>query len=261
LEDKVKTLGGRIIFNSKVDKVIVEEKTATGLEIKGEKKPFDAVIITQDLLTVKNLLGKQPSDKWIQAAGYNPPVQTVFASIGIRDDLSDLPYAFAFDEEIIVGGIKYDSIELSNYAEHKSYAPPGCTSLTCSFTGDNYAYWKELKEKGTYDEHKQQFADELKRLIEKNMPRVKDKIEVINIATPLTYERYTGSYKGAWMTVLLKGKSASLPRSISAEYKRLYFAGFRTGAPGGLAIALLSGFKAAQYVCRDFKMVFEGCNK
>ena len=261
MEDKIKSLGGRMVFNTKVDKVIFDGKTARGIEIHGEKVFFDAVIITQDLLTVKNLLGSQPKDRWIQAAKYDPPVQTTFAAIGVRDDLRDMPYAFAFDDDISVGGIQYDCITLTNYAEHTNYAPPGCSSLTCSFTGDSYAYWKELKQNGTYEERKQQFADELKLLIEKHMPRLKGKIEVINIATPLTYERYTGSHKGAWMTVLLKNKITSLPRSLPAAYKRLYFAGFRTKAPGGLPIALLSGYRAAQHVCRDFGMVFEGSGK
>ncbi|MCL2763339.1 MAG: NAD(P)/FAD-dependent oxidoreductase [Treponema sp.] len=261
MEQKIKALGGRILFNTKVDSVLFDGKTARGITVQGEHIPFDAVIVTQDLLTVQSLLGSQPKDKWIQAAQHDPPVQTTFASIGVREDLRDMPYAFALDGDIHVGGIPYDCITLTNYAEHTSYAPPGCTSLTCSFTGDSYAYWKALKENGTYEEHKQQLADELKRIIEKNMPRLQDKIAVIDIATPLTYERYTGSYKGAWMTVLLKSSKPSLPRSISAAYKRLYFAGFRTRAPGGLPIALLSGYKAAQYVCRDLGMVFEGTVK
>ena len=256
VEEKVKTLGGRILFNKKVDKVIFDGKTACGIEIQGEKIPFDAIIVTQDLLTVANLLGSRPEDKWIQAAGYDLPVQTTFAAIGVREDLRDMPYAFAFDDDINVGGIQYDCVKLTNYAEHTSYAPPGGTSLTCSFTGDSYAYWKELKENGTYEEHKLQLAGKLRQIIEKHMPRLKDKIEVINIATPLTYERYTGSYKGAWMTVLEKTKKPSLPRSLSAAYKRLYFAGFRTRAPGGLPIALISGYKAAQYLCRDLGLVF-----
>jgi len=257
MEDKISALGGRIIFNSKVDRIIFDGKKACGLEIQGEKIPFDAVIVTQDLLTVQDLLGKPPEDKWIQAAAYDPPVQTVFAAIGVREDLRDLPFSFAFDEDITVSGIKYDSIMLNNYAEHTAYAPAGCSSLTCSFTGDSYAYWKTQKENGSYDQKKQALADELSRAIEKNMPRLKGKIDVIDIATPLTYERYTGAYKGAWMTVLLKGKMPSMPRSKSKNYKNLYFAGFRTKVPGGLPIAMLSGYRAAQYACKDCGMTFE----
>ena len=262
MEEKIKELGGKIEFSAKVDKVILEgaEKpyTARGIEIQGKAIPFDAVIVTQDLLTIQKLFDTPPQDKWIQAAKNAPPVQTTFAAFGIRDDLRDMPYAFALNEDICVGGIQYDNIALTNYAEFTSYAPEGCSTLTCLFTGDSYNYWKERQNDGTYNEQKQLLADELKRLVEKNLPRLKDKIEVINIATPLSYERYAGSYKGAWMTVLEKSARPGLPRSIPAGYKHLYFAGFRTRAPGGLPVAVLSGFKAAQHVCRDYKMVFEG---
>jgi phytoene dehydrogenase-like protein len=261
MEEKIEGMGGRIIFNTKVDKVLFNGSVACGLEIQGNKTPFDAVIVSQDLLTAHNLLGSQPTDKWIRKAQFDPPVQTTFASIGVREDLRDMPFAFAFDDNISVGGIQYDYIKFTNYSEHSDYAPEGCTSMTSHFTGDSYAYWKERKENGTYEKEKQQLADEIKRLLEKHMPRLKGKIELINIATPLTYERYTGSYKGAWMTVLLKNKTTSMPRSVPAAYKHLYLAGFRTQAPGGLPIALISGYKAAQYLCRDFGMVFEDSGK
>jgi len=258
VEDTVKALGGKIIFNTKADGIIFEGDTARGLEIQGEKIFFDGIIVTQDLLTVEKLLGRPLNDKWVKAAAEDPPVQTTFVSIGVRGDLRDLPYAFALDENICVGGFQYDFLQFTNYSTHTDYAPPGCSSLTCSFTGDSYEYWRKLKEKGTYNDEKQNLAVELKRLIEKNMPRLKDKIEALDIATPLTYERYTGSYKGAWMTVLLKNKSPAIPRAIPAAYKRLYLAGFRTKAPGGLPIAVMSGFRAAQHACRDNGMVFEG---
>ena len=259
MEDKIKSMGGRIVYNTKVDKIHFEGKTACGIEAGGETVSFDGVIVSQDSLTLKNLIGEAPKDKWILAAKNELPIQTTFAAFGIREDLQDKPYAFAFDEDITVGGIQYDSIELTNYARYPSYAPPGCSSLTCMFTGDSYDYWKEHKNNGTYDDEKQKLASELQQLLEKNIPSLKDKIEVINIATPLTYERYTGSHKGTWMTVLLKNKlTGILPKSISAAHKHLYYAGFRVKAPGGLPVALLSGFKAAQYACRDFKMVFEG---
>ena len=293
MEDKIKALGGKIVFNTKVDKVVFEDdvdgigtrdwglgtrdsgigyedsghrtrkagkerySNCCGVEISGEKILYDAVIVSQDLLTCENLLGKYLNDKWIKAAADDPPVQTTFAAIGVREDLRSMPYAFAFDEKINIGGIEYDDITLTNYAEHTSYAPPGCSALTCMFTGDNYDYWKKQKENGTYEQVKQELAENLRCIIEKHMPHLIDKIEVINIATPLTYERYAGSFKGAWMTVLLKQKIPSLPKCKSAAYERLYFVGFRTKAPGGLPIAMLSGYKAAQHICRDFGMVFE----
>ena len=258
MEEKVYSMGGKIVFNTKADKVIVENRQARGVKIQGENLYYDAVIVSQDLLTVEKLLDEAPTDKWIKDSKNAPPVQTAFASIGASEDLTDFPFGYAFDEAINVAGIQYDSILIRNYAAHKNYAPPGCSSITCSFTGDTYDYWKEHKEKGTYNEQKQIFADELKSLLEKNIPRLSGKIEVLDVATPLTYERYTGSYRGAWMTVLLKDRKTSMPTVVPSGITKLYFTGFRTKAPGGLPIAVLSGFRAAQHACRDLGIMFEG---
>jgi hypothetical protein len=38
--------------------------------------------------------------------------------------------------------------------------------------------------------------------------------------------------------------------------KNLYFAGQRILPPGGLPAGVITGRKAAQYLCRDFGMVF-----
>ncbi|GHV95493.1 amine oxidase [Spirochaetia bacterium] len=261
MENKIKTLGGKIIFNTKAGKVIVENGHAKGVEINGEKILYDGVIVTQDTIAAQSLFDQPPEDKWLRNLKHAKPIQCTFAGIGVKADLSDMPYSFAINENISAGGILYDSPGFNNYASHPEYAPAGCTTLTTLLTGDSYDFWKAHRQNGSYDEQKKILADELTRLIEKSLPRLKGKIEVIDIATPLTYERYTGSYRGAWMTVLDKGDRYVMPAPISREIKNLYFAGFRTIAPGGLPVALLSGFRAAQYACRDNGMVFEGANQ
>ena len=51
------------------------------------------------------------------------------------------------------------------------------------------------------------------------------------------------------------GKMRNYPNK-SKEIKGLYFAGERTGMPGGLPIAVNSGRLAAQYLCKDNKVMF-----
>ena len=83
-----------------------------------------------------------------------------------------------------------------------------------------------------------------------------EKLEVIDIATPVTYERYCSSYKGSWMTVWKKGKAK--PR-IPQKYKgikNLYFAGQRIFMCGGLPIAVYSGRRAVQLLCKDLGIIF-----
>ena len=168
------------------------------------------------------------------------------------------PCSFAIDERINAGGIEYDSLHFNNYSGYTGYSGAGCTALTVSFAGDSYDYWNALRKSGGYDEQKRLLADELSRIVEKHLPRAAEKIEVVNIATPLTYERYTGSHRGAWMTFMDKTSRPAMPAPVSKDINNLYFAGFRTIVPGGLPVALYSGFRAAQYACRDNGIVFEG---
>ena len=83
------------------------------------------------------------------------------------------------------------------------------------------------------------------------------KIAVWDVATPLTYERYLGSYKGSWMSLMTKGMSnvnySGKPESI----RNLYFAGQRLVSPGGLPVALTTGRTAVQHLCIDTDTMFQ----
>ena len=84
------------------------------------------------------------------------------------------------------------------------------------------------------------------------MPEIAEALEVIDVATPCTYERYTGSYEGSWMSVWeAGGKQYNYPQILDSVFG-VYFAGQRIQMPGGLPIAVYTGRQAVQNLCRDF---------
>lgn len=89
-------------------------------------------------------------------------------------------------------------------------------------------------------------------------PQTAGKIAVWDVATPLTYERYLGSYKGSWMTIMGKGQRQTNYPSKPESIQNVYFAGQRLVSPGGLPVALETGRRAVQYLCRDTDTVFQG---
>ena len=97
---------------------------------------------------------------------------------------------------------------------------------------------------------------QIRRVICHKYPQAEGKIEVIDIATPLTYERYTGAYHGAWMSITGMRKKMKTYPGFSKNVSGLYFAGHRLMTPGGLPVAIYSGRKAAQMICRQYNMVF-----
>ena len=94
------------------------------------------------------------------------------------------------------------------------------------------------------------------KLIEQYMPEIKGNVVLTDLATPCTYERYTASYEGSWMTVWGPGQGSFIFPSKSTTVEGLYFASERNQMPGGLPICAWAGRKAAQTICRDNKMTF-----
>ena len=76
-------------------------------------------------------------------------------------------------------------------------APAGKSALEVWY-GADYEYWKELrKDREKYDREKQRIADETAEALDAKWPGFKSKIEVVDVPTPVTYERYTGNWLGS----------------------------------------------------------------
>ncbi|MDR1536463.1 MAG: hypothetical protein LBU32_00390 [Clostridiales bacterium] len=99
-------------------------------------------------------------------------------------------------------------------------------------------------------------ADQISLAVCAKYPQAEGKIEVVRVATPLTYERYTGAYRGSWMGGMSKGDKPQNYPGFLENIKGVYFAGHRMTTPGGLPVALISGRNAAQMACRQFGAMF-----
>jgi len=259
---RYEALDGKIVYNSRVEKVIMENGCAKGVIASGEKLSADAVIVTQDTLAaIDHLFDKPLNEPWMQEMRKNTrPLLNIFVSLGVEADLSTLPGSmmFSLEKPMTIGGAKVEIIGAYNYATYEGYAPKGCTALTSVIMGDSYDFWKKCKEDGSYEKEKKKVGDTIIELISEKWPQISGKIAVVDVATPLTYERYCGSYKGSWMSNMRKGQQMSAYSIANENLKNLYFAGQRMAPPGGLPIAFDTGRKAVQYLCKDTDTVFQG---
>lgn len=255
-------LGGTIRYGKKVSKVSIQNGIACGVNVDGEHIPADGVIVTQDTLVAVDALFDPPiQEPWTQKMRKNTkPMLNTFISVGVEADLSDEPESLAFypDEPIVCGDVPEAIIGINQYAGYQGYAPEGCTAVTSIIGGDTYDFWKTCKENGTYEAEKQKLAEAFIRLLSKKYPQTDGKIGVWDVATPLTYERYLGSYKGSWMSVMEKGSKMESYPSKPESIQNVYFAGQRITSPGGLPIAAETGRKAVQHLCKDTDTVFQG---
>ena len=101
--------------------------------------------------------------------------------------------------------------------EHYSFDPlmaPENKSVLEVWLNSSYAYWKPLHDDPVrYEAEIQQVALAVIDQLERRYPGIGEQVEVVNVATPLTIERYTGNWQGseAWLPkkngvgVMMKG--------------------------------------------------------
>jgi len=262
IANRFKSLGGKIQHNVKVEQVLIENGKTVGVLVGGEKMKADSVIVTTDTaVAIDRLFAAPLSESWTDKMRAQKPKSMVntFICLGVEVDLSDIPEVtnYSLDKPLTYAGEEHNVFGYEHYATYENFAPKGCTAVTVTLMGDTYDYWKTHKENGIYEEEKKKIADTVIEILTEKLPQIKDKVAVVDVATPLTYERYCGSYHGGWMTKVGKGEKMESYPSKSETVKGLYFAGYRLTPPGGLPVAAETGRKAAQHLCKDTDTVFQ----
>ena len=258
--DTYKSLGGKIEFRTKAENIHVEDGHVTKVITNNGEFEADAVIVTQDArAAVDTLFDTMIDEPWVNTMRHDAITeQNIFIGLGVKADYSHLPYCcvFPLKEPFEYAGNKWNELRIYNYSAYKDHAPEGCTAITCLLIGDSYSYWKAAKSDGTYKDKKKELGELFVKTLSQFLPEVATNLEVIDVATPCTYERYCGSYEGSWMSVWKKGgKMSNYPQTLDS-IEGVYFAGQRIQMPGGLPLAAYTGRLAVQKVCRDFDVEF-----
>ena len=254
-----KSLGGELLLNTRCDRVIVENGKAVGVMADGKSMNADAVIITADTMSIDHLFDTPPKASWLEEMhAVTEPTMATFLSLGINADLEKYQKGLVFKlkQPISLSEQKYEYLSVNNYASDPAYSPEGKTAITVILDGDTYDFWKKAKEENMYIDEKQKLADTVIEALTELIPEIKGQVEVCDVATPLTYERYCSNWKGSWMTEMTPSmKMKNYPAVINA-LSGVYFAGQRMMPPGGLPVALMTGRTAVQHLCRDTGTLF-----
>ena len=254
------SLGGEMLLSTKVKKVTIENGAATGVELEDRFLAADAIIVTQEAIAAQEQLFDPPlHEPWLdKIRRETKPTVCTFVSAGIRSEIIGPPwFSWMLEEPIHFAGKALTSISFNIYPGGGGYAPEGCSVLTSALRGDTYDFWKKAKELGRYEEEKEKLDRQLRAAICKKFPQAEGNIEVMDIATPLTYERYTGAHHGSWMTITGAGDKMKMYPGFVKNTGGLFFAGHRLMPPGGLPVAVFTGRNAAQMVCRHFNVMFK----
>jgi phytoene dehydrogenase-like protein len=259
--ERYKSLGGKLSFRKKVEKIIVENDTAKGVVLSdGSMIYADHVISAADgYSTIFKMLEGKYVSKDIDHAYKNwelflPLVQVSFGIDKIVR--SESPIILNFDKDARIGMTKLDfGYSLMNYSYDSTMAPEGKTTIVMRFESP-WKLWENL-EGEAYRDEKEQIKKDAIQCLEKIYPGITDHIEVIDVATPKTDVRYTGVKDGAYEGFMpsrenmMKVLKMQLPK-----LKNFYMAGQWLFPGGGLPPSAQSGKWAVQMICRKKKQKF-----
>ena len=251
------SLGGEIRYRTPALSV-AKEGDAVCVQTASETLQADAVIISMDARTaIDKLFGEPLQVRWAQRMRKNlKTTQCMFIGMGIKADLSAYPRSMqmVLPRPFTMSGITYNTLIVNNYAKEGDYAPEGCTVLTCLLHGNSYDYWAAAKSDGSYAAKKQETIALVIDRLSDRIPELKTAVEVTDMATPLTYERYCDTYQGSYMSHW--EPFTRVPHAPIRFAPGIYFTGQRVNFSGGLPPAAVTGYRTAQTLCKDFGVEF-----
>ncbi len=266
IERRYVDLGGKVSYNSKVLKVIVENNKAVGIKLaNGEIYSADIVISAADgHYTIFEMLDGKYINKEILDYYNNselfPAITQI--SLGISKRFNNIPHSISFplDKPFIIDDKnKVERVMVRIYNFDPTLAPEGKTSVIVHVPS-NYEYWVKLRKRnmGKYRKEKERIAKELIVILDKRFGDIASKVEVYDVATPATYIRYTNNWKGSfegWLPtpkMFMRRMKKTLPR-----LKNFYMVGQWVEPGGGLPAVALSGRNLTQVICRKDKKKFQ----
>jgi phytoene dehydrogenase-like protein len=266
IESRYLDLGGEIDYKSRVERILVENDHAVGVRLEdGSEHKADVIVSAADgHATIFDMLEGKYADEKIRKRYDSMPIfePLVQVAVGISADLGGEPYAVSFPlpGPIVIAGEQRDRIDVVNQSFDPTLAPSGKCVLVTTFLS-NYPYWEKLYEdRERYKEEKQHIADLVISALEGRFPGITGNVEMVDVATPITYKKYTNNWQGSFEGWLLT--TGNMGKSMRGFDKSLpgldgfYMIGQWVTPGGGLPPAASSGREVIQIICHRDKRPF-----
>jgi phytoene dehydrogenase-like protein len=151
----------------------------------------------------------------------------------------------------VVAGRTFEQLHVSIENFDPTLAPAGATSVKTMFYS-SYDWWKDkAAEKQAYREAKEEVALEVVQRLEERFPGISGKIEMTDVATPLTFKRYTNNWQGSmegWKFTP-QALNMKMPK-ILAGLRNFRLIGQWVNPGGGLPPAASDGRHLAMILCK-----------
>ena len=260
IERRYLSLGGELHCKSRVDKILVESDKAVGVHLAdGTEHRGDIVISAADgHTTIFDMLDGRYIDEIIRGYYDNPKLfpPLVYVGLGVAHSFDSVPssvagMSFPIDEPVTIAEHEHKRLGVQIYSFDPTLAPKGKTVLRAQFNTD-YDYWKRLRQDPErYNEEKEQIAEQVITALDQRFPGLAAKVEMHDVATPTTWERYTGNWRGSYEGWLPTAQSLGARMSKTLPgLDNFYMAGQWVEPGGGLPTAAMSGRNVTQIICK-----------
>ncbi|MDH5468661.1 MAG: NAD(P)/FAD-dependent oxidoreductase [Candidatus Aminicenantes bacterium] len=274
IERRYLALGGKVYYRSRVEKILVENDKAVGIRLAdGSEHRADIIISNADgRKTIFNMLDGKYINETVR--GYCAPLsdETPFAvnvCLGINRDLSGEPSSLVLllDQPVTIANLKHENIEAQLYGFDKTMAPMGKGTIKVELPA-RYSYWKQLynDDRERYKQEKQKAAEQVIEILESHFRGIKNQVEVIDVYTLMTWERYMGGTQG-WFNLPNRKLDFSMSMKEDLSDKKFkttlpglsnfYFVGIWATAMGSLAHNANSGKTIIRRICKKDGKGFE----
>ena len=265
IERRYLASGGKIQYGSRVEKILVENDRAAGVRLTdGIEHRADIIISNADgRKTIFDMLDGKYMNETVR--GYCAPLsdETPFAIdvfLGVNRDLSGEPSSLVLllEQPVTIANHKYESVEMQLYGFDKNMAPAGKGTIKVELPA-SYAYWKQLYngDKEKYKQEKQKVAEQVIEILESHFRGIRNQVEVIDVSTLMTWERYMGGSQG-WFNLPSRKSDFSMREDPSDKkfkttlpgLSNFYFVGVWATTMGSLFHNANSGKTIIRRICK-----------
>jgi phytoene dehydrogenase-like protein len=258
VESRYLELGGEVRYRTRASRVLVENGRAVGVRLAdGSEVRADFVISAADgRTTLFELLEGRFVDRRIRKIYAAFPVgpSPVMVALGVAREFPEVPHSalgllFRLREPVSLAGSRVGWLRPMIYNYDPTLAPAGKTLVRVVVPSD-YDFWSGLLAE-RYREEKEKTADLVVELLEQRFPGISALVEMRDVATPLTFERYTGNFRGSGIGWDLTPRTfmARIPKRLPG-LRNFVMAGQWVEGGGGIPIVALSGRNAVQIIRR-----------
>ncbi len=266
---RYQALGGTIRYRQKVAKILTENDRACGVELEdGTCHAADFVVSNADgRKTILQMLSGRYVDKNILKYCESDPDQdcpeSVMVFLGVKRDLSSYPCAMLMflEKPEVIAGHACDHLDLQVFGYDPSMAPSGKGVIKVELTTKPSYFSRFENGQAAYQAEKERIAEQVITLLEKHFPGLRGDIEVIDVATLRTWERFMNGTFGFnnrpnRELSILGDVFGLVTRDTLPGLKNFYLTGQWATNAGALIMNAKSGKTVVEKICKQVGVKF-----